>query len=319
MKKNNILIAVLVVLVLLYVSTNYLKKNRSTAFDPEIIELDTAAIDKLSIYPPARTSEEPIHISRSQNGWEVSRGTIRSKANQTLVKSALGQLQDIKAQRLVAKTEDKWASYELTDSLARKLEIQDKDGGTSTVYFGKTSYDQPATPQYGPASTTGSTYFRINDRPETYTLKNQIASAFNRTFNTWRNSEFIKLKEEDIKEVKFERAGEEAFSLLKKDSTWTLSGLQADSTKVARYLNTLRNQSSSRFADDFEPKEEALRTLTVRGASMDDLVVKAYAGDSENEFLLHSSQHPETYIESDSTGLYKRLFVDKQHFIKEND
>lgn len=224
MKNNRILIAVLVVLVLLYVSTNFLKKNRSTIFDPEVIQLDTSAIEKLTIYPPAKSGEEPITISRPDNEWEVSQGSIKAKANPSLVKSALGQLQEIKAQRLVAKTVDKWATYKLTDSLARKLEIQEQGGGpTSTVYFGKTSYEQPATPQYGPASATGYTYFRVNDKPETYTLKNQIASAFNRKFNTWRNSEFIKLKKEDIKEIRFEGAGKEAFSLLKKDSTWTLS------------------------------------------------------------------------------------------------
>ncbi|MBQ4913805.1 DUF4340 domain-containing protein [Maribacter sp. MMG018] len=320
MKKNKILIAILVVLVLLYVSTNYFKKNSSTTFNPEVIQLDTSAIEKLTIYPPAEKAEEPIHISRSKNGWEVSQGNIKSKASQTLVKSALGQLQDIKAQRLVAKTADKWATYELTDSLARKLEIQEKDGGKiNTLYFGKTSYEQGASSQYGGASMKGYTYFRINDKPESYTLKNQISSAFDRKFNTWRNPEFIKLNKEDITEVKFEQDGQEDFTLQKKDSIWTIMGIRPDSIKVARYLNILRNQSSSQFADGFTPKEEAYRTMTISGKSMDNIVVKAYVDSVENKFLLHSSQHPETYVKSDSTGLYKRLFVDRKYFIKEKE
>ncbi|MDO6517276.1 DUF4340 domain-containing protein [Zobellia uliginosa] len=315
MKKNNLLIAVLVVLVLLYVSTNYFKKNSSTTFDPEVVQLDTSAIAKLTIYPPAESAEEPIVISRSQNGWEVAQGKIKSQSNQAVVRSALGQLQDIKAQRLVAKTKDKWGHYELTDSLARKLEVQEKDGGkTTAIYFGKTSYEQAATPQYGRASMTGSTYFRINDRPETYSLKNQIASAFNRKFNAWRNSEFIKLKKEDIKEVKFESADQENFTLLKKDSLWTISGVKADSAQVARYLNLIRNQGSSEFADEFEPKGEALRTITVRGEDMKDVVVKAYGDLPGNKLFLNSSQHPNTFVESDSLGLFKRLFVDETHF-----
>lgn len=320
MKKNKILIAVLVVLVLLYVSTNYLKKNSSTTFNPEVIQLDTSAIVKLTIYPPAEKAEDPIYISRSKNGWEVSQGNIKSKANQTLIKSALGQLQDIKAQRLVAKTADKWATYELTDSLARKLEIQEKDGGKiNTVYFGKTSYEQGASSQYGGASMKGYTYFRTNDKPETYTLINQISSAFDRKFNTWRNSEFIKLNKEDITEVKFERDGQEDFTLQKKDATWTIMGIRPDSIKVARYLNILRNQSSSLFVDGFTPKEGAFRTMTISGKSMDNIIVKAYVDSVENKFLLHSSQHPETFVESDSTGLYKRLFVDKEYFKKEKE
>ena len=315
MKKNNLLIAVLVVLVLLYVSTNYFKKNSSTTFDPEVVQLDTSAIAKLTIYPPAESAEEPIIISRSQNGWEVAQGKIKSQSNQAVVRSALGQLQDIKAQRLVAKTKDKWNHYELTDSLARKLEIQEKDGGkTTAIYFGKTSYEQAAAPQYGRASMTGSTYFRINDRPETYSLKNQIASAFNRKFNAWRNSEFIKLKKEDIKEVKFESTDQENFSLLKKDSLWTISGVAADSAQVARYLNVIRNQGSSEFADEFEAKGEALRTITVRGEDMEDVVVKAYGDLPGNKLFLNSSQHPNTFVESDSLGLFKRLFVDEAHF-----
>ncbi|WP_273275742.1 DUF4340 domain-containing protein [Maribacter polysiphoniae] len=315
MKKNNLLLAVLLILVLLYFSSRYFKSNGSTTFNPEIIQLDSSKVEKVTIYPPGETEQEPILISRSEKDWEVTQANIKSKANLTRVRSALGQLQDIKAQRLVAKTKDKWQSYGLTDSLARKLEIQEKgSGGTTTIYFGKTSYEQTAASQYGRASLTGSTYFRINDKPETYALNNQIADAFNHKFNAWRNPKFIKLDKDRITELRFESTDQEDFILRKNDSLWTIPGSQTDSTKVARYLNILRSQNSSLFADTFVPKEEALRTLTVRGASMDELIVRAYADTLGNKYILNSSQHPDVFIESDSAGMFKRLFVDKKYF-----
>ena len=320
MKKNTILMAVLVILVVLYLSTNYFKKNSSASFDPQIVKLDSSKVGKITIYPPAKEKEEPIVLSRSSGQWEVAQGKIVSKADPSKLRSALGQLLDVEAQRLVAKTKDKWPNYELGDSLARKVLIEEKGGGTTTaLYFGKTSYGQVAAPAYGRGATAGSTYFRLNDDPETFALENGLPNTFSRPFNSWRNPEFLKLDKEQLKELEFNDVDGEAFVLRKVDSVWSIADTKADASKVSQYLNSLERQNSSQFVDGFSPNDKSLHTLTIRGQEMDEVVVRAYAMAEENKFVLNSSQHPEVFVESDSVGLFKRLFVDRDYFQPNKD
>ncbi len=297
MKKNNILIGVLVGLILLFVASNYFKKNSSTNFKAEVIQLDSSQVDKISIYPPSSMNEEPIIISREMDHWKVAQGNIKSTANQSAVKNALNQLQNIKTERMVAKTKDKWATYELTDSLARWIAIQEKGKESQTkLYFGK------------------NTFFRINDKPESYAIKSGLSNTFSRKFNLWRNSEFIKVEKDSITQLKFEAIDKNDYFLTKTDSIWTMGILPADSTKVVQYLTRLRNQSSSQFADGFTPKNKADYRLTIRGKSMKDLVVKGYRDTTENKYFMGSSQYPDVFVVSDSVGLFNRLFVDQDYF-----
>ncbi|WP_136480927.1 DUF4340 domain-containing protein [Cognatitamlana onchidii] len=316
MKKNNILIIVLIGLVLLFVATNYFKKNSNTNFKSEVIQLDSSMVNKIVIRSSLVTEEEPIIISKDNDSWLVEQGTVKTKANQSTVKNTLGQLEEMKTERLVAKSKDKWKAYALTDSLAQCVEIHQQGKEQITkLYFGKTTYKQSQNPGYGGRpSVDASTYFRIDKNPKTYATKSGLANTFKRNFNTWRNTEFIKVDKDLITQLKFETEDNSGFSLSKNESVWTMGNLTPDSTKVAQYLNTLRHQNSSKFANEFTPKSKADYKLTIQGNSIEDLVVKAYRDSIKNKFFLNSSQHPNVFVESDSTGLFKQLFVSQDHF-----
>lgn len=165
----------------------------------------------------------------------------------------------------------------------------------------------------------GSTYFRLNDDPETFALENGLPNTFSRPFNSWRNPEFLKLDKDQLKELEFNDVDGEAFVLRKVDSVWSIGESKADASKVSQYLNSLARQNSSQFVDGFSPKDNPLHTLTIRGQEMDEVVVRAYAMAEENKFVVNSSQHPEVFVESDSVGLFKRLFVDRDYFQPNKD
>jgi len=317
MKKNHILVAVLLGLVLLFGATNYFKKNSSTNFKAEVIQLDSSQVNKIIVRPSLVAKEEPIVISKDNNSWHVTQGTIKTKANQTTVKNVLGQLEQIRTEQLVAKTKDKWKAYELTDSLAQCIEIKaESKAQTIKLYLGKTTYKPSQTSGYGGRpSVNGFTYFRVNKNPNIYALKSGLSNTFKREFNSWRNTDFIKVDKDLITQLEFEAIDDDnTFSLTKKESDWTMNGLLPDSTKVAQYLNTIRHQSSSQFADNFTPKKNSDYKLTIKGNSIEDLIVKVYRDSIGNKFFLNSSQHPNVFVESDSIGLFKRIFINQDQF-----
>ncbi len=119
-----------------------------------------------------------------------------------------------------------------------------------------------------------------------------------------------------ITQLEFETSDNIGFSLTKKESVWTMGNISPDSTRVAQYLNTVHHQNSSQFADGFTPKNEADYKLTIQGTSIENLMVKAYKDSTKNKFFLNSSQHPNVFVESDSTGLFRQFFVSQDHFSK---
>ena len=320
MKRNYLLLAILSGLIVLFIATNYFKKNRSSIFKPEVVHIDSSLVQKIVIHPPFNLNEGPIVISRKVDRWEVSQDSIFSKAKESMVKNVLGQLLQVEAERLVSKSRDKWRSYGLTDSLALRIEIQKKGNEVvSKLYFGKSSYEQPNVQGTGRGVPNGSIYFRVGNKPETFAMSNQLSNAFNRKFNAWRNSQFIKVDKDLVTQLNFKRLEEGDFFVAKTDSVWKMGMVPADSTKVARYLNNLQSQSSSQFVDTFSPKSKADYTLTVRGKSMKELIVNAYRDSLENKYVLSSSQHPDVFIESDSAAMFKRLFVNKDYFLNDQD
>lgn len=317
MKKNNILITVLIGLILLFVVTNYFKKNSSVNFKPEIIKLDSSQVYKVIIKPPSITKEAPITILRENNTWNVMQGNINNRGDLSIIKSALGELSQIKNQQLVAKTKDKWEKYNLTDSLAHCIEIYEHGKEKATkLFLGKTSYKQSASSGYGrnPSIET-SVYFRKNSNPKTYVAKGDISTVFKAKFNRWRNTEFTSLDKNVVTELNFE-SNENNFSLVKKDSLWLSADVAMNTAKIDEYLSVLTNQSGAKFMDNFKPKDEANYKLSVKGKSMENLIVKAYSDSISNKFILNSSQHPNVFFESDSTGLFKQVFVNKDYFLK---
>jgi hypothetical protein len=89
--------------------------------------------------------------------------------------------------------------------------------------------------------------------------------------------------------------------------------LPLDSTKVAGYLNVLRNISGTEFADDFDELQSnnyQYKTLTVKGNNiLEPFIVRCYRDSTrEKVYILHSNQNSDAYFASDSAGVYQRLF-----------
>ncbi|WP_281987011.1 DUF4340 domain-containing protein [Aquimarina aggregata] len=312
---NKVLITVLVSLVIIFLATNYFRKHNSkTSLKTDSIAIDTSQVSKISIQKVAKGSDEIIFSKNSQD-WQVSQGTTSSTVKSGNINTILGQLKRFKIERLVAKTKDKWIAYQLKDSTATKVIVEDNQGGVTTIYLGKTKYNRP-TNQYQQYKPSGSTYIRVNNDPKVYSVKGLLSNTFNRDFNSWRNSDFLKVDKNLVTKIQFDYLEEKSFALHKKDTVWNIEEVIADSTKVAQYLNTLSYKSNSKFADNFIPKSKADHTLRIEGNNMTEIIIEVYTDTISNKFYLKSTMNPQVFFESDSTGIFKQLFISKDHFIE---
>ncbi len=312
---NKVLVGVLAGLAIIFLATNYFRKhNRKTSLKTNSIAIDSSQVSKISIQKVGAANDEIIFSKNSQD-WQVSKGTITSAVKSGNMNTILGQLHQLKIERLVAKTTDKWVTYQLKDSTAIKVTVENHQGTLTTLYLGKIKYDQP-TNQYQQYRPSGSTYIRVNDDPKVYSVKGMLSNTFNRDFDSWRNSDFLKVNKNEITKIQFDYPEEKRLLLHKKDSVWTIGETIADSSKVAQYLSTISYKNNSKFADTYTPKKTADYKIRIEGNNMNETIIEAYKDTMSNKFYLKSTMNPQVFFESDSTGIFKQLFVDQDHFIE---
>ncbi|KAA1246638.1 DUF4340 domain-containing protein [Aquimarina sp. RZ0] len=312
---NKVLVGVLASLAIIFLGTNYFRKNNNkTTLKTDIIAIDTSQVSKIRIQKVATNGTE-ITFSKSTQDWQVSQGTISSVMKPENINMILGQLTQLTIERLVAKTKDKWATYQLKDATAIKVIVEDNQGKPTTLYLGKIKYEKPAN-QYSQYNLNGSTYIRVNDDPKVYSAKGMLSNTFNRDFNSWRNSDFLKVDKNSVTKIQFDYPEEQRLILHKKDSVWNIGEIIADSTKVAQYLTTISYKNNSKFADTFIPKTKADYKIRIEGNNMNETIIEAYKDTIASKFYLKSTMNPQVFFESDSIGIFKQLFVSSDHFIK---
>lgn len=316
---NKILAIILVVLTAIFLITNYLKDNqRSTHIDTNLIMIDTSIVSYISIYPKSGNKEKVI-FTKQTYGWEVESNNIKSSLRKGSSANILSELAKMKIKRLVAKTEEKWEKYQLTEELATHLMVEEKGNRkTLDIYIGKTKYQQPSQVynQFGGRQQfTGSTFVRLGDSPKIYEINGFLSMTFNRDFNSWRNNEFITTQKENITQINLQNNGS-SFSLTKNDSLWIINNEVVDSTKIAQYLNLLANQQNTAFADNYKQKEVPDYILTITSNNMNTITVNCFEDALSNNYYLESSLNPNVFFRSDSKGIFKELFVDIDYFIE---
>ena len=317
---NKVLAIVFVVLLAFVVLTNLLDARRGDrTFRNEIFDIDTADISSITIDPKGFDRED-VRIFKTSDGWNVSSGEKEYPADKNIVRNILGELAGMTAQRVAATKEDNWKKYEVTDSLATKVLVETgKDD--ALLYIGRFSYRQPRNPQqmqmpYGQQQGTMSTYVRLGNEDEVYSVEGFIGMTFNREVDDFRNRTVIKSSRFDWEELSFSYPADSSFTLSRTDQGWFADGIKADSTLVADYLQTASNLSSSHFVDDVQSQGSPLFELQVKGAELKQpITVQAHLADSVYQYYVSSSQNPGVYFNGAQAELADKIFIGKSELL----
>jgi len=315
---NKKLALILATLVVLLVFVRWIKSDKDVRnFSAELFVLDTTQVHAIKLYPKAEDQEE-ILFTRNAGHWTVSNDGISSHIPADRVQSLLRSVQDIRPERLAARSEDKWAQYQVNDSLGTRLILEDASGNELVdLMIGKFSYRQSA-PQAnmmgGRGGISGYTYVRNYDDEATFVTEGFLTMTFDRDFNSFRDKTLLRSEPDDIRRIAFQTPDAGAYTLTRSEAKWMIGDQAADSTAVAQYLNQLRNISGTSIDGDFQASGQPDYQVTIAGDNMEDIKVGAYV--KEEEFRLQSSLNPSVIIESDSAGVFSRIFKGPNNFIK---
>jgi len=209
--------------------------NRNRTFTSQLTDFDTSNISIMMVYPKA--GGEPIQFDKEANNWKISIGGKKYNADGGMLEGMILNLQTLHAIRIAAKGKDQWTKYEVTDSLATRVQLMTNKKKVADIYIGKFSYKQPKNPNpYIQQQGTMTSFVRIEGDKNVYAIEGIIGMAFNRRPGDFRNKMLVKSQKERWNRLTFMRQ-EETFSLTKQGENWTVGGLMADSATVAKYLS----------------------------------------------------------------------------------
>ena len=302
------------VLVLLFnQSKSTVSKNRT--FKSELTDFDTASVTRITIIP--KTGGEPIDLTNSTGVWNVRINDMEYNADPSAIKGMLANLKSLRATRIAANSKDQWAKYDVTDSAATHVVINEGKKVVLDIYLGKFSYQQPKNVNpYMQQQGTMTSYVRIAGDKHVYATDGMIAMSFNRQPNDFRNRILIRSDKEKWNRLAFTTPNS-SFDLTKQGNNWMIDGLAADSASVVSYLSFLARLSSSAFVEEsVRTSEDPLYTLSIEGENMfEPIIIQAFPADTVNIYAISSSMNKGTYFSGSKNGLFDKIFIEKNSLL----
>lgn len=316
-----ILIALLVVLLIVYVATEYGGKDDRT-FKSEIVVLDTALVSELVIQHPT-TGE--MTFSKKSNAWKLFTENKEYAADPKGVRTILDQLTRLKPTGIVAMDESKWREYQVDDSAGIHVLVKENEKIVADFFVGRLTYQKPPEsvmaqakdPQEGLRQGKMITYLRPLDDDAVYTVDGFVRPAFSRKPEDFRDKTMAKFSVGNLIRLDFSGLAGESFELLKENNKWYLGGLPVDSVKTARYLAKLANQKGSGFVDDYYMGAyPADYTLSINGTGFEQILINAYPADTVNKYVLTSSMNPGAVFSGKEGNIHEKIFAGRDYFLK---
>ena len=324
MNNRNLLIVFISGIVLL-LAGNLFRKNRNASFDPLIVAVDTAAIDRIRFEANGQ-KPETYELKREGQSWQAIKEVVGDSVKDTdrgpyratgvtvapgAMEGLLRVLHHLEGQRIVTRDRSKHAELEIDDAQATHVQVWAKGKQVADLKVGGFRFDQVAR--------TASTYIRKNDEDEVYVIDGFAGIGLKARFEQFRDKKLVQVEVDDLNMLEWMAAAAPKKKIQKDQGAWYFAGMEAvDSTSFKAYLNSLVNVQGSDFSDLTSTAGLTLaEQLTLYGNNMaSSTVLSAYMPmDTTADFLIHSSANPEAVFTSDSAGLYRRIFGDLRPFL----
>ena len=300
--KNKTLLLIFLSLLAVFLITQFAFEKKTRSFKTELIQLDTASISSILIYPKSDNQEE-MSLKKEGETWILSKGNVTTTANSGSVASLLRNLALIKTKRVASKSQEKWMDYEVEDGNGTRIKVYSGSTLLEDFIVGRFNFNQQ--------TRQGISYVRLANGDEVYAVDGFLSMTMGQGFNAYRNNSISKINKDQVSQIAINTLGTTEV-IQKAQNGWSLNGTLIDSTQMANYLTGLQSLNGATFVDDFdELQAQSLlyKTLSLEGDNMEPVIIKTYRDTSRTEaFVIQSSQNKDTYFSSDETGIYAKLF-----------
>lgn len=306
---NKKLLIILAGLIVLWLGVRFLSGPKDRSFDPILAQVDSTKITSILIYPVEGDKAE-IKLQRSGGQWTASHQAITTVIMESSVRGMLDYLSHLEANRIVAKTEQKWIDYEVDEDKGTRVKALDGEKILLDLMVGRFSFDQ--------MSRSATSYVRLVGKPEVYAVDGFVSMTFNRNFDSFRDKSILRLDQEHVVNVEF-TTGMDRHTLQKNGQNWLFDGQKIlDSATVANYISGIGYLTGSEFFDGYQPSAQPDFKLRISAdQQLQPVELSCYVQkDSTNFFVLHSSSNQGNYFKGDSSQFFQPVLASWLDWIK---
>lgn len=259
-----------------------------------------------------------VNLIKKNKQWYVGQGQHEYNADPSAIKSMLTTLSSMRATRIASNSKDQWKTYEVDDTSATHILVNEGKKLTGDLYLGKFSYQQPKNrnPYNYQQQVKMTSYVRKGGDKKVYAVDGMIAMTFNREASDFRNRALIRsdISKWDHLVVK-NPAG--SFEFSKINDRWMIDGESADSATVTAYLTSLAWLNSSAFIDgSMLTSQTPSHSLTIDGENMGaPIKINAFPADTTIHYAITSSLNEGSYFSGNENGLFDKIFKQKDYFL----
>ena len=295
---NKVLSIIFVVLLAIYLMTQLFGGQKETSIDRSALLIDTSSISKLIIHPKS-SSDEVFSIERNDGDWVITKDDLAPSVNTYAVQSLLRTLSGISIERLVSKSEDRWQDYEVTEENSTRIEVFEGTKKVKDLVIGRFNFNQ--------ATRSATSYVRLFDEKDIYSVDGFLSMTLGQEFDNYRDKALVNFSKEELNHILISSDQQEIpFKLDGND--WVSNEGKVDSSGMASYLNSLSGLQGSTFYDNGDigsmPLAHRVTFTTVKDQKNIEVRTK------DGQFIINSSDNPEAYFSSDSSGVYQRIVGD---------
>ena len=272
------------------------------SFKSELIPFTADEINNIHIVP---NNAEAYSLVKDDNTWKVEKEDQRYPASETQVKRVVDQLANLKVNQVVATSSDDWEQYEVSDSLATKVNV--KAGNESMgLRVGKLNFDR--------RTRSATSYARQTGDEHVYGVDGFLKMSFGRGADAYRKKTIVSLENKsNVKQISFDYPADSSFTIQKSNNQWMIEGQAVDSASAAEYLNTIQNLNGSSFADvEKADMENPTYKASISGQENIEIAAKKVNG----QWVVHSSLTPNSYFSDTEGTIRDKLFISKEHFFE---
>ena len=292
-----VFIALLVLTVILFSGNN---GHRERSFDKDIVAFITEDISVVKLFPKSMNGKN-FNIEKEGEQWMIKSDGKQYNADADMVNSMLSTLEMLDVQSMVANKKERWAKYEVTDSLASRVQLFDGDDVVADLYIGKFKFSQPR---------NMSTYVREGGEDEIFRVNGFLSSTFNRQVNDLRDKTLIDDDLANWTKMMFDYPADSSFVLEKEGQKWLLDGGIADSVSVVNYINSVKNLDGRTIADVQDGDVVKHYRLTIERKNLDAVVLDL--GMSGSGQVVSSSENHDVWISDND--IIEKIFVPRAEF-----
>lgn len=272
------------------------------SFKSELIPFTAEEINRIHIVP---NSSEAYSLLKENDTWKVEKEDQRYPASEDQVQRVIDQLANLKVNQVVATSSDYWDQYEVSDSLATKVNIK-TDNESTGIRVGKLNFDR--------RTRSATSYARQTGDERVYGVDGFLKMSFGRGADAYRKKTIVNLENtSNVTEISFDYPADSSFVLTRNNKQWMIEGQAVDSASAAEYLNTIQNLNGSSFAD---MEKADMSNPAYKATISAQKNIEVAAKQIDGQWIIHSSLNQGSYYNDPKGTIRDKLFVSRDSLLQ---